>query len=257
MDSNTPKPEPELVASVAMAAFGTVSYRQSEATAKQRRFVEEYLIDLNATQAAIRAGYSEQTARQIGCENLAKPDIQAAIATAMEERSRRTSLTADVVLQELARIALFDMRKMYHADGSLKSVHELGDDAAAVLAGVDVVEEYTGSGEDRKLSGYTKKVKVHDKVPALTLAMRHLGMLNDKLNVKAEGTLASLVAASYGNDGSGPTLTEQGRAVVASVATGQLSPGQGAALISSLGTLGKLTETEELEARIAALEKKA
>ena len=73
-------------------------------TKKQKRFVEEYLIDLNATQAAIRAGYSPHTAKDIGCENLAKPNIAAAISQAMAERSRRTGINQDRVLQELARI---------------------------------------------------------------------------------------------------------------------------------------------------------
>jgi phage terminase small subunit len=73
-------------------------------TPKQQRFVEEYLIDLNATQAAIRAGYSAETARSIGSENLTKPDIQEAIATAMDERSKRTEITQDYVLQGICRI---------------------------------------------------------------------------------------------------------------------------------------------------------
>ncbi|WP_213469940.1 terminase small subunit, partial [Paenibacillus dendritiformis] len=73
-------------------------------TAKQKAFVQEYLIDLNATQAAIRAGYSAKTARKIGQENLTKPDIQKAIQEAMDARAKRTEITADRVLQELAKI---------------------------------------------------------------------------------------------------------------------------------------------------------
>lgn len=70
-------------------------------SAKQKKFVEEYLIDLNATQAAIRAGYSERTARSVGHENLTKPDIQAAILDAKLARAERTELTADWVIQRL------------------------------------------------------------------------------------------------------------------------------------------------------------
>lgn len=73
-------------------------------TKRQKRFVEEYLIDLNATQAAIRAGYSPDSAKEIGCENLTKPNISAAIAKATDERSKRTGINQDRVLQELARI---------------------------------------------------------------------------------------------------------------------------------------------------------
>jgi phage terminase small subunit len=155
-------------------------------TPKQERFVEEYLIDLNATQAAIRAGYSQRTARQIGEENLSKPDISRAIHAAKAERSQRTHITQDRVLQELARIAFFDLRKLYREDGSLKGMHELDDEAAAVLAGVDVVETKGNAeigGEDgiRHIPEYVKKVKIPDKVGALGLAMRHLGMLRDKV----------------------------------------------------------------------------
>ena len=67
-------------------------------TPKQQRFVDEYLIDLNATQAAIRAGYSEKTARQVGAENLSKPDIAAAIEAQAQARSQRTKIDADMVL---------------------------------------------------------------------------------------------------------------------------------------------------------------
>lgn len=81
-------------------------------TDKQQRFVEEYLVDLNATQAAIRAGYSEDTARSIGSENLTKPDIADAIAAAMAERSERVQITADEVLRELVDVALGDVNEL-------------------------------------------------------------------------------------------------------------------------------------------------
>ncbi len=77
-------------------------------TKKQKRFVEEYLIDLNATQAAIRAGYSPQTAYSIGDENLKKPEIKNAIDKALAERSRRTGVNADRIIEELAKIAFLN-----------------------------------------------------------------------------------------------------------------------------------------------------
>jgi phage terminase small subunit len=73
-------------------------------TAKQRRFVEEYLTDLNATQAAVRAGYSEQTAGQVGFENLKKPQIAAAVAKAMRERSEATKIDAEWVLKQAVEV---------------------------------------------------------------------------------------------------------------------------------------------------------
>ena len=84
-------------------------------TPKQQRFVEEYLIDLNATQAAIRAGYSEKTAKSIGQENLTKPDIAKAIQEAQESLSNKTQLTVDIVVQGLLKEA------QDYAEGSTQS----------------------------------------------------------------------------------------------------------------------------------------
>ena len=169
--------------------------------AKQQRFVEEYLVDLNASAAARRAGYSAHTADAIGHENLRKPEIASAIAAAQQERATRTHITQDRVLQELARIAFFDLRRLYREDGALKAPHELDDESAAVLAAVEVVEEFGDAPAEelegqphggalkrrRTLVGYTKKVKVWDKPAALTLAMRHLGMLTDRTELTGKG----------------------------------------------------------------------
>lgn len=156
-------------------------------TAKQIRFVDEYLIDLNATQAAVRAGYSARNADKIGSQLLGKTRVSAEIASKMKQREQRTNITQDRVLQELARIAFFDIRKLYNDDGSMKRPDELDNDSAAVLSGIDVTEEFEGSGQDRKIIGHTKKAKVFDKGTALTLAMRHLGMLIDKQELTGKG----------------------------------------------------------------------
>lgn len=161
-------------------------------TPKQERFVAEYLIDLNATQAAIRAGYSAKTAGSVGHENLTKPEIAAAIQEAMQSRAQRTQITADRVLLELGRLAFFDIRRIYNADGSLKNPAELDDDSAAAIAGIDVVEMAGGmsiGGEEGAghVPMFTKKAKTFDKKGALELAMRHLGMLKDKTEVSGPG----------------------------------------------------------------------
>ncbi len=147
---------------------------------KQQAFVQEYLIDLNASAAARRAGYSEKTADVIGHENLGKPEIAEAIAKAMKDREARTHITQDRVLQELARLAFADVRKMFNADGSLKPPQEIDNDTAAALAGIDTT--FTSGGEGAP-PVVTKKVKVFDKKGALELCMRHLGMFNDKLKL--------------------------------------------------------------------------
>lgn len=151
---------------------------------KQRRFVEEYLVDLNATEAAKRAGYSAKTAYSIGHEILKKPEAAAEITRLMAERSQRTQVTADRVLKEIARLAFSDVRKLFRPDGALRPMSELDDDTAAALASVEVSEEFEGRGEERELSGFLKKVKVWDKNSALDKLCRHLNLYKDTVTVE-------------------------------------------------------------------------
>lgn len=104
-------------------------------TKKQKRFAEEYLIDLNATQAAIRAGYSPGTAKSIGSENLTKPDVQACIAKAMAERSKRTGVNADRVVTELAKIAFVNASDVIDADTATLKPDAAPEDTAAIQSG--------------------------------------------------------------------------------------------------------------------------
>lgn len=157
---------------------------EKKLTPKQERFVAEYLVDLNGTQAAIRAGYSPKTAGWICQQLLTKTHIAEAVAASKAKRIERIEITQDRVLLELARIAFFDIRKLYNNDGTLKRPHELDDEAAAVLSGVDVSTTHAGDDES-PLTILTKKAKVFDKTSALTLAMRHMGMLKDKLELEA------------------------------------------------------------------------
>ncbi len=99
---------------------------------KQRRFVDEYLVDLNATQAAIRAGYSPKTAGQIGERLLKKVEIQTGVQEAMKARENRTHITQDRVLQELSRLAFFDPRKLFTTEGAPLDITQLDNDTAAV-----------------------------------------------------------------------------------------------------------------------------
>lgn len=146
----------------------------SPLTAKQQRFVEEYIVDLNATQAAIRAGYSAKTAEQIGYQQLQHPSVSAAIAQAQLERSKRTEITQDRVLEELALIAFSDMRQF--AEWGPRGVHLL--DSATIAP-----EAARCVGEVRETvtqHGGSKGFKLHDKVAALEKLGRHLGMFNEK-----------------------------------------------------------------------------
>ena len=141
-------------------------------TPKQAAFVKEYLIDKNATQAAIRAGYSAKTADRIGPELLGKTCVEAAVNRNLIKQQERTEVTADRVLRELANIAFADTRRLYREDGSFKSPGELDDRTASALAGIDTEER---DGEDG-YRAYTRKVKQWDKVKALELLGKHLGL---------------------------------------------------------------------------------
>lgn len=160
---------------------------------KQRRFVDEYLMDLNATQAAIRAGYPVKAARQVGSENLSKPAIADAIARAMAERSRRTGLAADRVLHELGRMALGDPRTLFR-DGKLVPVDQLTADDAALVAGVKVKLAPGVDENGERIIEEFVEVKLVDKLAAIQLCMRHLGMLKDKVEVEVNEGLAARMA---------------------------------------------------------------
>lgn len=154
-----------------------------ELTGKQQRFVEEYLIDLNATQAAIRAGYSEDSAGVIGYENLTKPYIQEAIAARRARISQKADVTTERVLKEFAKLAFLDIRKVFDADGKLKPIQEMDDETAAAIAGLEVEDLWEGKGEDRERVGKLHKIKLSDKKAALDSIARHLGMFVDRTEV--------------------------------------------------------------------------
>ncbi|WP_068113375.1 terminase small subunit [Tropicimonas marinistellae] len=180
-------------------------------TPKQRRFVEEYLTDLNATQAAIRAGYSQQTAREIGYENMTKPHISAAISAAQAERSRRLRLSQDAVLQGLAKIGFADIRKIFTADGKLKAVADLDDDIAGAIAAVDVVTRTvpTKKGEEADVV-CVNRIRFSDKRAALVEIAKLQGYY-DETDPEEEHTkgLRALANAICSHAGSMPIMTQQ------------------------------------------------
>ena len=164
-------------------------------SARQLAFAREYLVDLNGTKAVIRAGYSERGADVQAVRLLADARIKALIDQGMADRAERNQITADRVLQEVARLAFLDIRKAFKSDGTLLPLDQLDDDTAAAIAGLEVFEEYQGRGEDREFIGFTKKIKLADKKGSLELLMRHLGLLKDKvqLGVDPEDPLAALL----------------------------------------------------------------
>ena len=142
-------------------------------TKKQKLFVDEYLIDLNATQAAIRAGYSVSSAKEIACENLTKPNIQEAIAKAMAERSKRTGISQDRVVQELAKLAFVNIADVVDLETGLVKETATAEDLACIQS---IKIKPTEFGEERE-------IKFYDKKGSLESLGKHLGMYDNKLNV--------------------------------------------------------------------------
>ena len=154
--------------------------KQRKFTEKQKRFVAEYQKDSNGAQAAIRAGFSPRTAREIAYQLLHKTShVMEAIQREEDERLRQIGVTREKALTELARIGLSDIRKLYDEDGRLKHPKDWDPDTAAAVAGVEVTEEFEGTRKDRELVGTTKKVRVFDKVRALELLSKHLGIIGN------------------------------------------------------------------------------
>ena len=154
-------------------------------TKKQQRFVDEYLIDLNATQAAIRAGYSPDTAQQMGSENLSKPVIRNAIDKAIAERSRRTGINQDRVINEIAKVAFLNPADVI--DLNEAAVRDDADrDDTACIASVKVKTIPTDEGVISE-----REVKTYDKLRALELLGKHLGMFTDR--VKMEGAVPVVI----------------------------------------------------------------
>lgn len=145
-------------------------------TEKQQRFVEEYLIDLNATQAAIRAGYSVKTANEQGCQNLAKLNISQAISERMAKRSKRTGVNQDRVVQELAKVAFIKMTDVVDQNGKIKDT--ASEDDLSCIEAIKYKHSDTDSG-----NSVEREVKIASKLKALELLGKHLGMWNDKLDV--------------------------------------------------------------------------
>ena len=152
-------------------------------TDKQKRFCEEYLIDLNATQAAIRAGYKPRSAGSVGSENLEKPEIRACVDQMLADRSARTGVNADRVVRELAKIAFAKGTDVIDTEtGNVRE--DATDDDRACIAAVKVKQV---NGAD--FTSIEHEIRLCDKVKALELLGKHLGIFEDNINVDVSGAV--------------------------------------------------------------------
>lgn len=157
-------------------------------TAKQQRFVAEYMIDLNATQAAIRAGYSKKTAANIASENLGKPEIAEAIASEQAKVAEKLGVTVERIVSELALLGFANMNDYMRVgtDGDPYLDFSMITRAqAAALAEVTVEDFKDGRGEDAR-DVRKVKFKLSDKRAALVDLGKHLGMFTDKVRISGE-----------------------------------------------------------------------
>lgn len=166
-------------------------------TPKERLFVLEYIVDLNATKAAIRVGYSAKTAAQIGYENLRKPHIAKAIDEAIKERADRLKVDASWVLQRLMSEATADIADIYADDGSLLPVSEWPlEFRTGLVAGIEVEELWEGQGDERTQVGLVRKIKLSERHKRIELIGKHVDVQAFKerreVDIPEGGPLAQL-----------------------------------------------------------------
>jgi len=155
-------------------------------TPKQIRFVDEYLVDFNATQAAIRAGYSPKTAAAAAARLLRNVNIQVEIARRQKDLQKRTEISQDRVVKELARIAFANIADYLHVETQTRTK----DDGTEVTYQTVMFNETQELSADQRAALAVVKqsvngfeLKLHDKIKALELLGRHIGMFNDKLSL--------------------------------------------------------------------------
>jgi phage terminase small subunit len=157
-------------------------------TPKQERFVAEYLIDANGKQAAIRAGYKPSNAESTASTLLADPKVSQAVTLGRQALLAKTGVTAERVLQEMARLAFSDVSRLFKPDGTLKPLNELTADDSACIAGLEVIIKNAEAGD-----GHTDKVhkiKVWDKSKNLEMLGKHFGLFIEKVEQKTDVTIS-------------------------------------------------------------------
>lgn len=179
----------------------TVKAGTSKASAEQRRalFIDAYIANgENGTQAAVTAGYKPGRAAEKAAQRMSQDVV---VQAALEERRaalrEKSGLTVERVLRELARITFFDPRKLFDAKGNPIDLTALDDDTAAAVQGLEVLEEFEGSGKDKVFVGYVKKYRIAGKVEAISHAMKHLGLF-EKDNKQQTDPIRELLAAVNG-----------------------------------------------------------
>lgn len=188
---------------------GGIIAKSGKMSELQERFVMEFLIDLNATAAAIRAGYDPVTASRLA-PKMVKPDTLTgmAIARAKAARAVRVGMSNERVLEKLYTIINTDRRALFREDGTIKAPHEFDADDQVLIESVKT-RRIVEVGPDGKMQqAEIQEVKLASLTPAITLAMRHLGLLNDKLELTVQTPLAQRLAEAMQINGRQPLTTQ-------------------------------------------------
>jgi phage terminase small subunit len=161
-------------------------------TPQQEQFCAEYLIDLNATQAAIRSDYSPRSATATSSKLMAMPKIQARLQELSQDRTRRTQVDADYVLNRLVEIDQLDVAEILEDSGEIKPIKQWPRHWRTLISGMDVAEMFDGRGKDKEHIGNMIKIKWPDKIKNLELLGQHVDVAAFKkdININITNTLA-------------------------------------------------------------------
>ena len=160
-------------------------------TPKQAIFAAEYLIDGNATRAAIDAGFGEAGAHAQGARLLRNVKVAAAIAAGQARRAKKLEITAERVLGELAKLAFYDVGELFDEHGNILPLHRMDETARAAIAGMETeTRDVPGAGPSRCV---LRKVKLADKGQNLERLGRYLKLFTDRIELDGRVTLEQLV----------------------------------------------------------------
>jgi phage terminase small subunit len=163
-------------------------------TKRQEIFISEYLKDGNAGRSARAAGYSDKSADSQASQLLKIPKIAERISAKHQKRCEKLDFSAEKVLEGLAKLAFFDIRKLYNEDGSLKPITELDDQTAGAICGIEVEEAYQHFGAGQaKPTGILKKIKIADRGINLERLGRYHKLFTDKVEVSGLDGLADAI----------------------------------------------------------------
>ncbi len=162
-------------------------------TIKQEKYAQGLFMGLTQREAYKQAYDAENMSDEAidveACRLAQNPNVALRLEQLNNELRLRNMVTVERIVTEYAKLGFFDPRNLFNSDGSPKEITELDDETAAALAGLDVQEEYEGTGKDRKFIGYTKKYKLTDKKAALDSMSKYLGMFTDKTEVDNKITI--------------------------------------------------------------------